>query len=145
MARAITPMIMRRRFAPTATTRITPMIARLMATMGRIGLLEACLSERDPGSMAAVDIGAVVGEAEAGVVEVGADAVLKVADAETLGAAEAFTAVMASTAVVSFTETAGSTVVVGSTAEEAAFTVEEDSTVEVVTAVGTGNWQEFSE
>ena len=146
MARAITAMIMQRLFVPTATTRIIPMIARLMATMGQIGLLEACLSGRAPGSMAAADIGAVVGEAEAGVVEAGADAVLmaadealKVADAEILDAAEAFTAVMASTAVEDFTETADSMVVVVSTAEEAGFTVGEDSTVEVVMAVGTDN------
>jgi hypothetical protein len=89
--------------------------------------------------MAAVDIGAVVGAAEAGVVEGGVDADLKAADAEILGAAEVFTAVMASAAAVDFMETAGSTVEEDSTAVEAAFTVGEDSTVEVVMAVGTDN------
>jgi hypothetical protein len=64
---------------------------------------------------------------------------MKATDAEILGAAEAFTAVMASTAAVDFMETAVSTVEEDSTAVEAAFTVGEDSTVEVVTAVGTGN------
>src|SRR5271154_6329992 len=74
---------MTRRSALTATTGMPRMLARLTATMGRVGSLVAFSSAQAPGSVAwAAGIGAVAGLAGADLVGEGSLAAVVSADAD---------------------------------------------------------------
>ncbi|HMD39262.1 MAG TPA: hypothetical protein VKH15_08275 [Candidatus Acidoferrum sp.] len=120
---------MTRRSALTATTGMPRMLARLTATMGRVGSLVAFSSAQAPGSVAsAAGIGAVAGLAGADLVGEGSLAAVVSADAD-LKADEA--GLLAAEPLDADRLAVDSAVLaVGSTAVQADSTaVEEDSTV----------------
>jgi hypothetical protein len=132
------------RLAPTGTTIITHIRARLTATTGQIGSLAGCSLARDPGFTGVVAIGVADGAVEVSgaaltVVDAGSIADADLPDEADLHGAELLaTAPLAVDFVVAAVfptaAEAGSTVEVGSTVEAAvAFTVA------AATAAATGN------
>jgi hypothetical protein len=140
--------------APTATTVITRMTARLMATTGLIGFPAGSLSEPDPGSVAAsADAGLIEDSTVAASVDaalIGDSTAAGSVDAALIGDSTAVGSAVVSRRVVSsaatWAEASMAEATASTAAEEAASMAEEDftavaaSTVEAaLTAAGTGN------
>src|SRR6266478_362859 len=142
------------RSAPTATTGITRMVARLTATTARTTLLTACLSVLDRGSTASTadaDSTAAV-TMDAAIMDVApmgdlagvtADAISAGAEASTVAASEAAIVAFMVAEASEATPAASMAVQVSTAVEVASMVVVEVSTVAADTVADTGNFSEF--